>query len=279
MKKFLLFFPSIALALFVVSSEFGNLSSTIYDLLGSAESASVVAFSVDDHLVIERLSEIPHWVITESLPPIDEKVDTSSRLLHVKVAFLGNKAIFGSMNFTSSSLHEDLNDAIVFEEKCALDFFSSLIDSIWKGDELPSEWECAFGSFLVSPSRDLEKIVMRILGKAKKRVWIAAYAFTDMNVLGALKYLSYKGVDVKMALDDWNEDWILKENLDQFDVKVFREITLHHKFIIVDGKYLITGSANITESAFRKNVEVIFVTNERDIIARYEEIFEILWRW
>ena len=279
MKKLLVFFPSIALALFVVSSEFGDLSSVIYDLLGSAESASVVALSVDDPLVIEKLSEIPHWVVTEYPSPIDGRVDSSPGLLHAKVAFFGKKAIFGSMNFTTSSLHEDLNDAIVFEENCALDFFSTLIDSLWKGERLPSEWICPFGTFYVSPSKDLEEIVMRILEKAKRRVRIAVYAFTDMNVLGALKYLSYKGVDVKIALDDWNEDWMLKENLDQFDVKVFRNTTLHHKFIIVDGKYLITGSANITESAFRKNVEVVFVTEDKGIITKYEEIFEALWRW
>ncbi len=154
------------------------------------------------------------------------------------------------------------------------------MDSLWCSKDQPKEWKCdGIGTFYLSPYTDLEPVYMDILSRAKRYVLISVYAFTDMNIFGALKYLSSKGIEIKMNLDDWNEDWILKENLKGFDVRVFKDRTLHHKFIVVDGRYMITGSANITESAFRKNFEMVLVTSREDIIREYEVIFELSRRW
>ncbi len=266
-------------SLSIISSEYGGFGDEITKLIDESKRASLVALSFDGE--IERiLSEKPHWAISEYPSRAVQKIDSSPGLLHAKFAILDNAVIFGSMNFTDSSLFEDFNDAIVFTESCPRNFFSRVMDALWKGYIPPKEWRCAgLGEFYLSPYTDLEPIYIRILDKARKYVLVSVYAFTDMNVFGALKYLSSRGVSIRLNLDDWNEDWILKENLKDFDVRIFKKRTLHHKFMIVDGKYLITGSANITESAFRKNFEAIFVTNREDIIREYEAIFELSRRW
>ena len=266
-------------SLSVISSGYGDFGYEIEKLIGESERASLVALSFDGE--IERiLLKKPHWAMSEYPSKIVQKIDRSPGLLHAKFAILDGAVIFGSMNFTNSSLFEDFNDAIVFTEDCPLDFFSEIMDALWNGYIPPERWKCeGLGEFYLSPYTDLEPIYMEILDKARSYVLVSVYAFTDMNVFGALKYLSSKGVSIKLNLDDWNEDWILRENLRDFDVRVFKKRTLHHKFVIVDGKYLITGSANITESAFRKNFEVVFVTDREDIIREYETIFKLSRRW
>ncbi len=266
-------------SLSVISSEYGDFGYEVEKLIGESERASLVALSFDGE--IERiLLEKPHWAMSEYPSKIVQKIDRSPGLLHAKFAILDGAVIFGSMNFTNSSLFEDFNDAIVFTENCPRDFFLEIMDALWNGYIPPRRWKCeGLGEFYLSPYTDLEPIYMEILDKARSYVLVSVYAFTDMNVFGALKYLSSKGVSIKLNLDDWNEDWILRENLRDFDVRVFKKRTLHHKFVIVDGKYLITGSANITESAFRKNFEVVFVTDREDIIREYETIFELSRRW
>jgi phosphatidylserine/phosphatidylglycerophosphate/cardiolipin synthase-like enzyme len=279
--KFLaiLLFPILAFPLEIISSEFGGLIGAILKSLSESETASVVALSVSDPDFLSELSKKKYWILSEYPSNLRGKVDTAPGLMHAKFIVLNETVVFGSMNFTTSSLREDLNDGIIFTEKCARDFFSNLMNSLWKGEIPKTPWDCEFGSFHVSPYEDLEKYYMETLDKAKKCVCIAVYAFTDMNIFGALKYLSSKGIEVRIALDDWNKEWVLKENAEQFKLKVFEDPTLHHKFVIVDDNTLITGSANLTESAFRKNVEVIFITHRKDIIREYREMFEILWRW
>ncbi len=274
----ILLLPVLVFPLWIVSSEFGTLE-VIYELLKDSGAASLAALSVDDPEVVSILSAKKRWIITEYPSPLGGKTDTSEGLFHAKFAILDDVVIFGSMNFTERSLREDLNDAIVFEERCAVEFFSSLMDSLWYGLPIPRSWKCSFGEFHVSPVEDLERVVMRLLEDAKERVEIAVYAFTDMNVFGALKYLTSKGIRVRIAVDEWSRNWILKHPTGPLEVKVIEGRTLHHKFMIVDGKVLITGSANFTESAFRKNLEVVFVSRDGDIIRAYEEIFDELWGW
>ncbi len=260
----------------MVSSESGDLADAIYMVLGSSQWASICALSIDDDGVIELLKDQSFAAMAEYPSKIPVKLDTTPYLFHAKILVTPGYAVIGSMNFTRSSLHEDLNDAIVFDEPESIATLMAAYNALWKR-EGPGIFKTSLGNFYISPFVDLESVIMETLSKAKREVKIAVYAFTDRNVLGALKYLHSLGIDIKLALDDWNEDHILKEPLDQFKVKVFGDTTLHHKFIIVDGKWLITGSANLTESGLHRNFEIIFLTSNPRIVESYEKIFEKIW--
>ena len=58
---------------------------------------------------------------------------------------------------------------------------------------------------------------------------------------------------------------------------VRRKGKLHAKWTVVDGKRVLTGSFNWTESAQHKNMELIFVNDEPGSVKRFQEIFETLW--
>ena len=51
---------------------------------------------------------------------------------------------------------------------------------------------------------------------------------------------------------------------------------LHHKFAVVDGKTLITGSFNWTRSAAEENYENLLVTDDPLLVEAYREEFERL---
>lgn len=53
---------------------------------------------------------------------------------------------------------------------------------------------------------------------------------------------------------------------------------MHNKFMIIDGKKLETGSFNYTNGAAFKNAENQIYLSEPEIIRRYQERFEKLWR-
>lgn len=54
-------------------------------------------------------------------------------------------------------------------------------------------------------------------------------------------------------------------------------VYMHHKFVLVDGRRLITGSLNWTMTAVQGNLENVIVTEERDLVRPFVVEFQRLW--
>lgn len=54
-------------------------------------------------------------------------------------------------------------------------------------------------------------------------------------------------------------------------------VHMHHKFALVDGKKLISGSLNWTLTAVQSNKENIMVTEEPELVGPYQQEFQKLW--
>ena len=52
---------------------------------------------------------------------------------------------------------------------------------------------------------------------------------------------------------------------------------MHHKFAIVDGKVLITGSLNWTTQAIQNNRENVLITEDEEYVRLFREEFERIW--
>ena len=59
---------------------------------------------------------------------------------------------------------------------------------------------------------------------------------------------------------------------------VGRRGLMHHKFLVVDGRLLWTGSYNFTGGADRNNAENGLLLEDAKLAARYREEFERLWK-
>nr|XP_046267162.1 mitochondrial cardiolipin hydrolase isoform X2 [Scatophagus argus] len=54
-------------------------------------------------------------------------------------------------------------------------------------------------------------------------------------------------------------------------------VYMHHKFAVVDGRLLITGSLNWTLTAVQSNLENILITDEPDLVRPFMKEFHRLW--
>lgn len=209
-------------------------------------------------------------VVTEKpVLGLPSKIDFSKGLHHVKFMVNDYGVLFGSANFSESGLISGLNDIIIFPQTFS-ERFRNFFLSIWD-EGLVRNVE----GFLVSPIDKVEDNVLKFLSKARKRIWVCVYAFSDMNILSMLKYKDSCGVDVKIIVDKWiYSSKIGKLPMENTKVITFR--MLHHKFMILDDM-LITGSTNYTESGFHKNVEMIWITKDKRLVKRFEEIFKRLY--
>ena len=136
---------------------------------------------------------------------------------------------------------------------------------------------------LFSPKGGTSKELALLIKAAKEDVAVAAYAFSSKYLGQALSAALKRGVKIRVLLD-WDnarkaysiDEWLAGEGIDIRFIEIKRG-SMHHKFILIDGKLLITGSYNFTnESEFRNHEAAIF-TNNKALIQSFVSEFERLW--
>jgi len=119
------------------------------------------------------------------------------------------------------------------------------------------------------------------LKTAKKTIRVAMFTFTHMRLASALVDAKNRGVEVEVALDHYTREGSSKKVADYLEenkIPVFVSQglqLLHHKWALIDEEILIAGSANWTQSAFKKNKDLLFVLSLRDAL---KEQMQALWK-
>ena len=115
---------------------------------------------------------------------------------------------------------------------------------------------------------------------------VAVFTFTDGAVADALGRAKERGVKVRAILDARQSS----QKSSQFitlqargcQVRLLsgtgRGGLMHHKFLIVDGKRVWTGSYNFTGAADRNNAENGVLLDDPKVAGRFAEEFERLWK-
>lgn len=126
---------------------------------------------------------------------------------------------------------------------------------------------------------DIRSKILCLLKKAEKEVDIAMAWFTSSELFESIISCIERGVKVQLVLldspinfmeyaPDFNEfieaGGILK-------IAHPEDGFMHHKFCIIDNKYVITGSYNWTYYAETRNIENIIITNSPSVVGKYQE--------
>ena len=127
--------------------------------------------------------------------------------------------------------------------------------------------------------------VIDFIDAARNSIDIEIYVFSSRDVVDALQRAKDRGVDVRIIIE---EDVMGGEN-----GEIFRELSskgfriryashfyklTHSKFVIVDGKAVLVGSHNLSNSALFKNREASVIIRNDDAVARgFAEAFETDW--
>ncbi|NNN04624.1 MAG: hypothetical protein HKL90_01855 [Elusimicrobia bacterium] len=150
-----------------------------------------------------------------------------------------------------------------------------------------------------SPQGGIRDAWIRAIGAAKKSVELAMFSFYSREIADALvalkKDAAKKGVTIRLVLDAGQASlakfdgtpvgkWFAAQG---FDVRLnagpddhgdpmFQK--QHSKFILVDGKFLLTGSFNASDNADMNSFENDNSVDDPVDIAGYVWFFEQLWR-
>jgi phosphatidylserine/phosphatidylglycerophosphate/cardiolipin synthase-like enzyme len=120
----------------------------------------------------------------------------------------------------------------------------------------------------------IEHVVLRELKQARDSVLIEAYGFTSWEIAELLDSLK-DSVSIAILLDKSNRyssssmlKWLQSKKV---NIWIDENVHIaHNKVIIIDGRTVLTGSYNWTESA-KKNAENLLVINDSAVVAAYSQ--------
>ena len=123
-----------------------------------------------------------------------------------------------------------------------------------------------------------------MITQAKKTLDVCMFTMTNDKLYKAVLAAKKNGVNVRVITDDecvkqLGSD-IYKLVINDVPVKTDDNVQyhMHHKFVIIDSKVILTGSFNWTVQAVKNNNENVLILYNIDIANDYTNEFNRLWK-
>jgi phosphatidylserine/phosphatidylglycerophosphate/cardiolipin synthase-like enzyme len=134
-----------------------------------------------------------------------------------------------------------------------------------------------------SPRERISTRVVDWIDRARVRVDVLAFSFTDNDVGDALIARQQAAVPVRVVFETRNAEGVGSEygRLRRYGLDVLEDgncYTMHHKVIIIDERVVITGSYNFTGRAEDVNDENLIIIDSPQIAQAYMAEFERVYR-
>lgn len=221
---------------------------------------------------------------------IAKKDTTTKGLMHNKFCVIDGKLVWtGSYNPSPYAVYAN-NEAVAVESQQLADIYTREFEKLWAGkDTNPSakhnnkiyldENETVEVYFSPEDGEDLLKKMLKLLEDAKSNIYFAQFTITHPDIAKILIKKANEGIDVKGIMEydqigayskyPWFE--IRGMNIRKDKNYYF---PFHHKFFIIDGDTVITGSLNSTKAAFNTNGENILIIHSAEAAQEYLRYFK-----
>ncbi len=133
-----------------------------------------------------------------------------------------------------------------------------------------------------SPGENCVNHIIDLINEAYNQLDICVFTISDDRISRAIVDAMKKGVAVRIISDNFKVEDTGSDILDLSRVGIPVKLDtstnhMHHKFMIIDKKIVLTGSYNWTRSAASYNQENIISTDDELVISKFSNEFEKLW--
>jgi len=225
---------------------------------------------------------------------IEVKSDDRTALMHNKFWIFDGEAVWtGSTNITVNGIFKQNNNVIYIRSTRLAAIYEAEFQEMWDGEFGPrSPSQLADQSITVNgtpiqvifTSEDpaLEKAIIPVVSNAQSSIRFLAFSFTDYPLAKAMIDRAAAGVNVAGVFEKVGSETEYAElrTLHCAGVPVRQDGNpsfLHHKVIVVDQRFVITGSLNFSTSAEESNDENVIIIDNQDIAALFMQEFERVW--
>jgi phosphatidylserine/phosphatidylglycerophosphate/cardiolipin synthase-like enzyme len=126
--------------------------------------------------------------------------------------------------------------------------------------------------FLPEQSSEAKAEILSLINNSKKNIDIAMFNLKYRVFAKALEKAANRGVEVKIYY--YKKKLKLSKKIKA--IKVFTK--LHTKIAIFDKKKVVFGSLNWTKDSFKKNYEVMYITDKKNIVKEFNNFFNSIKR-
>ena len=120
-------------------------------------------------------------------------------------------------------------------------------------------------------------VIEALLSEAKESILIQTQYIVDPEILQILRHQSTKiNVNLIVANTDENQDLI--EYFGSDIARIFKKHYNHTKMILVDDKYLLLGSMNLSDNSLDNNREIWIILLNPDFISQFKDGFWADWQ-
>ncbi len=231
-------------------------------------------------------------LIAAGIPVVDDR--NEGRMHNKFVVIDGYEVWTGSMNFTVNGAYKNNNDLLrvrstrlaanyqaEFEEMFTASLFGESVGFETPNPSLNLDGVRVENYF--SPDDGVAAHIVALIDEAQENVVFAAFSFTSDAIAEAMIAQAGRGVTVAGVFEEEQYrsnrggefDRLRGAGLDvRLDGNVYN---MHHKFIVIDGQVVITGSYNFSRSAEERNDENVLAIYDPAIASQYLAEFERLF--
>lgn len=195
-------------------------------------------------------------------PSIIQSSSKTTGLAHKKILIVDDKQLYlGSANFTYTSLKQDNNLIIGISHEEIAHFFSkkSRKNTFFFHGQTISCFS------LPEDRKEALKQILEMIQTAEKTIEVALYTLSHPLLVESLIQAHKRGIKVTIYLDAHSARGICESTVNTLKAEKVPTYlgssskTLHHKYMVVDQKKMISGSCNWTKAAFSKNQEALLL--------------------
>ena len=225
---------------------------------------------------------------------IEVRADDRTALMHNKFwIFDGQMVWTGSTNITENGIFDQDNNVLVIYSPALAAIYEVEFQEMWNGEfgprspsQLASQNTVVNGSAIqvIFTSEDyaIEEAIIPLLNTAQRSIRFLAFSFTDYPMAKAMIDRAAVGVDIAGVFEKVGSSTDSAElrTLYCAGVPARRDGNggfMHNKVVIVDERYVVTGSLNYSTNAETSNDENVLIIDNPDIAKLYLKEFERIW--
>ncbi|HIG98613.1 TPA: DUF1669 domain-containing protein [Candidatus Woesearchaeota archaeon] len=266
--------------------------------LQAAKSQVKCAFyRVDGDLMLSIPANVPAWIVVDKGARIpaagNVKISNASSkgIMHNKYCIIDDTTLItGSFNPVEEA-KSDYNNLLIINSTALAAFYSSDFSMLKEGKtQAPAAGHARRKRAILNatlievyfcPQDNCIDAVRRALRKANSSILFAAYSFTHPEIANELIIKTAEGVQVTGVMEKSGSGSVHSKYaamaVNGIGVRLeSSKWLMHHKFFVVDGETVITGSFNPTKNAAERNDENVIIITSKEFAGMYVEEFDTI---
>jgi len=225
------------------------------------------------------------------------KIAKTNAKMHNKFCIIDNKIVLtGSTNPTNNGVNKNNNNLVIINSNYIAKNYEDEFDELWNGiysngnevkyNKINSNIGLIENYFCpedcaLENNGGLYRII-ELIRNAESSVKVASFSFTHEELADELLKADIKGINISVLVEarQRNVQNSQYARLKDFGLNIKidgNKYNMHHKFIVIDDKIVITGSPNFTLSGFNRNDENMLIIFNEQMAFGFVKEFEMLF--